>query len=93
MSDHRLRTQQRYDYSDSGSNLVNGPLDSYSRARDPVRELSDESSDETNSSYDSCVTVVQNENESLSDLSEDLRNLTIMTMDAAAMKMFAAQDY
>ena len=94
MSDHRLRTQQRYDYSDSGSNLVNGPLDSYSRARDPVRELSDESSDETNSSYDSCVTVVQNDNDlSLSDLSEDLRNLTIMTeQDATAMKMFASQE-
>ena len=92
MSDHQLRIQQRYDYSDSGSNLINGPLDSYSQARDPVRILSDESSDETNSSYDSCDTIVQNEG--LSDLSEELKNLTIMSMeqDAIAKKMFASQE-
>ncbi len=96
MNKKRLRTQKRYDYSDSGAKLRRGPLDLYSLAREPHRE-SDESSDQASSSNesDSSSTIVHHENnlEDLSDLSEDLRNLSVnMDNEASTLKMFASQE-
>ena len=95
MSNRQLRIQQRYDYSDSGTRLGEGPLNAYSQAREPLRYSGESSSDENYStpSESDASTIVQHESdlESLSDLTEEFRGLT-MEQDAASKKLFASQE-